>query len=61
MKSTLIKKIIVYILTALLGLLTGCTLSINVMKNNKDAKFHVEQSTEGNSSVDSTTIQNNVK
>ena len=60
MNKPIIKKIIVYLLTALLGLFTGCTVSINVMKNNSDAKFHVEQSTEGNNSVDSTTVNTEV-
>ena len=55
-QKEIIKNCIVYILSALLGLLTSCTISLNIQKNNTNSNQNNSIKTNGTNKMDSTTV-----
>lgn len=56
-QKKIIKNAIIYILSALLGLLTSCTISLNIQKNNTNSNQNNSIKTNGTNKMDSTFVK----
>lgn len=56
-QKQIIKNAVIYILSALLGLLTSCTISMNIQKYNTNSNQNNSIKTNGTNKMDSTFVK----